>query len=142
MPDPRIDDAPGRGGWVTAFDYGLALVVASSPVNRIVVSRIIQEAGLKVRAETPDAALSALEALMPATVVLDGGADNRECEHVMAKLQALQGNTDASIPFVVLLATPHAAPVNDRTIDAIVAKPILPERLQPLIHRLLDRLRA
>lgn len=145
MPDSRIDDAPGGGGWVTAFDYGLALVVASSPVNRIVVSRIVQGAGLKVQAETPEDAATALEVRVPATVVLDGGADNRECEHLMAKLQTLRDNTDARTPFVILLTThdPLAdEAASDGAIDATVTKPITPERLQPLIHRLLERLRA
>lgn len=140
-----MDDALGGGGRVNACDYGLALVVASSPINRIVVSRIVQGAGLKVQAETPEDAASALEARVPATVVLDGGADNRECEHLMAKLQALRDNADAGTPFVILLTTqdPHAdEPASEGTVDAIVAKPITPERLQPLIHRMLEQLRA
>lgn len=140
-----MDDALSGGGRVNACDYGLALVVASSPINRIVVSRIVQGAGLKVQAETPEDAASALEARVPATVVLDGGADNRECEHLMAKLQALRDNADAGTPFVILLTTqdPHAdEPASEGTVDAIVAKPITPERLQPLIHRMLEQLRA
>jgi CheY-like chemotaxis protein len=140
-----MDDALGEGGRVNACDYGLALVVASSPINRIVVSRIVQGAGLKVLAETPDDATTTLEARVPAAVVLDGGADNRECEHLMEKLEVQRSAADGRAPFVILLTNPDLPAdrtTNDRTVDAIVAKPITPERLQPLIHRMLEQLRA
>lgn len=145
MPDSRMDDAPGGRSHARTSDYGLALVVCSSPINRIVVSRIAQGVGLKVLAETPEDAGAALEARMPATVILDGGADNRECEHLMERLATQRMAADGRTPLVILLtnANPQAHDTAcDPVIDAIVAKPITPERLQPLIHRLIEQLRT
>lgn len=142
MPDSRMDDAPGGRGQTCACNYGLALAVCSSPINRIVVSRIAEGVGLRALAEVPDSAGAILEAQMPALVILDGGPDNRECEHLMEPLATLRMAAGGRAPFVILLTTANQSadePACDPVIDAVIAKPITPERLQPLIHRLIGR---
>lgn len=145
MPNPSLDDASGAHGHARATaDFNLALVVGSSPVNRIVVARIAERAGLKVLAETPDSAGVALATRLPGTVILDGGADNRECERLMESLAAQRLAAGGKAPFVILLSNTNpepGQPPKGGTIDAIVAKPITPDRLQPLIRSMMDRMR-
>ena len=57
---------------------------------------------------------------------------------------AEQRRISAPMPFVILLSTTNPSadqPPKGGTIDAIVAKPITPERLQPLIQSMVDRVR-
>ena len=49
------------------------LVVGSSSVNCVVVSRVVERMGLKVRVERPENAALALRDTTPAIVILDGG---------------------------------------------------------------------
>jgi len=129
-------------------DFQLALVVATSHVNRIVVSRIAANAGLKVVAGSPDDATSLLPEKSPGVIILDGGADDRECERLIESLAMCRRDAGRTAPFVILLSNTTAttaAPGNhphSNAIDAIVAKPITPEKLQPLIQGLLDRVRG
>lgn len=149
MPYPRLDDADGahvlaRPSPVTA-NLDLALVVCSSHINRIVVSRIAERAGLKVLSETPEGAVETLAARLPGTVILDGGADDRECEQLMEGLASQRLMAGGPTPFVILLSNANPGPgrpPRGGTIDAIVAKPITPERLQPLIQSMIDRMRG
>ena len=146
MPTPRLDAAAGSRDRALASvqpNLDLALVVGTSQINRIVVSRIAERAGLKVLSETPDSAGATLAARLPGTVILDGGADNRECERLMESLAAQRRAAGGPTPFVILLSTtnPPDGQPKGGTIDAIVAKPITPERLQPLIQRMIDRVR-
>lgn len=125
-------------------DFTLALVVGSSRVNQIVVSRIAERAGLRVIAETPDTAKAKLISLRPGMVILDGGADDRDCEQLIEELAAQRGSSQVKAPFVILLTNAPPAdgkPPQGAEIDALVSKPITPERLQPLIQSMVDRLR-
>ena len=144
MSHPSRDDAARAGNGAPCADFDLALVVGSSPINRIVVSRIAERAGLKVLAETPDSAGATLAARFPGTVILDGGVDNRECERLMESLAAQRRAAGGKAPFVILLSNTNPAPgqpPKGGTIDAIVAKPVTPDRLQPLIRSMIDRVR-
>ena len=144
MPYPRRDDAASVRDHAPAANFDLALVVGSSQINRIVVSRIAERAGLKVLVETPDSAGATLASRLPGTVILDGGADNRECERLMESLAAQRLAAGGRAPFVILLSNTNPAPgqpPKGGTIDAIVAKPITPDRLQPLIQSMMDRVR-
>ena len=144
MPHPSRDDATRARNHVPVVNFDLALVVGSSPINRIVVSRIAERAGLKVLVEEPGTAEATLAAKLPGTVILDGGADNRECEQLMESLAAQRLAAGGRAPFVILLSNANPAPgqpPKGGTIDAIVAKPITPDRLQPLIQSMMDRIR-
>ncbi len=149
MPNTRRDDADRESGRVSPSshraDFDLALVVGTSPVNRVVVSRIAERAGLKVVATSPQEAASTLKSRWPGIVILDGGADDRECDSVLESLAAQRLAAGGRAPFVILLqnASPRQGqPMRGGTIDAIVAKPITPDRLQPMIRSMIDRVRG
>lgn len=137
--------APFAGHEIGVIDTAKALVVGNSPVNRVVISRIVEKSGLRPISEDPEAALKTLDAQLPGIVLLDGGADNRDCDLLMPSLVALRQRFGARAPRVILLSVRIVSgegiselPV----VDAVVAKPITPEVLQPVLNRLLDGLRG
>src|SRR5688500_17291927 len=83
-----------------ARDWSRVLDVGRSPVNRVVVSKIIEKSGLKPISETPEAAAKMLRSVFPGTVILDGGADNRDCEGLMARLASLRNACRHNAPSV------------------------------------------
>lgn len=127
------------------IDLGKALVVGRSPINRVVVSKIVEKSGLRPLSVDPETALKTLQSLVPGTIVLDGGADNRDCEMLMTPLLALRRLSGRNAPSVILLST-RIMDADDLSalapVDAAVAKPITPELLQPVLERLLERLRG
>ena len=121
-------------------DRSKVLVVGKSPVNRIVVSKIVEGSGLKPISESPEAAAKTLLSLIPGAIVLDGGADNKECDRLMPGIAAVRRISGGSAPSVILLSARNGTPESlelSSLIDAVVAKPITPERLQPVIDRLI-----
>jgi CheY-like chemotaxis protein len=133
------------GPLARCIDPGKALVIGRSPINRVVVSRIIENSGLRPLSEEPETALKTLQSLVPGTIVLDGGADNRDCDMLMSPLQALRRQSGKGLPGVILL-TPRIMSAGDLAplvaVDIAVAKPITPELLQPVLERLLERVRG
>lgn len=122
-----------------AVDYSRVLVVGRSPINRVVVSKIAERAGLKPLSESPDTAETALQVFVPGTIVLDGGPDNRDCEGLLASIAATRRATGTKAPSVILLSNGNGTPESlelPGVIDIVVAKPITPERLQPVLGRL------
>lgn len=120
------------------------LVVGTSPVNRIVISKIAERAGLRTVSELPDEALKVLETEQPAMVIADGGASNDECNLLLCALRDRRRGLAAASPAVILLCTAasdSAQLASRHGVDAVVAKPITPDRLQPVIERLLASLR-
>ncbi len=123
----------------------LAMVVGNSPVNRVVVARIAERTGLQVLSETPDTAAAILHSKCPATVILDGGPEDRDCAALMESLASQRLATGGAVPFVILLSNrtrQDGEHTDGGTIDAVVTKPIMPERLQPLLHTMMDRMRG
>jgi CheY-like chemotaxis protein len=148
MPDTgfdRRDDTIDRSSapFPTAphsANLSLVMVVCSSQINRIVLSRIVERAGLKVVCETPDQAGSALQAHMPGMVIVDCGAMNDECHALAPALVAQRRVARSNLPMLVALsaaALPPESPFKHLA-DAIVAKPVTPEKLQPTIERLIE----
>ena len=126
----------------TIRDPSQVLVVCKSPINRVVISKIVERSGLKPSSESPDMAGKILRSLIPGAVVLDGGADNKDCDNLMASIDALRRASGKSLPAVILLSTKNGTPESlglSSVIDVVVAKPITPERLQPVIDRLINR---
>ena len=118
------------------------LVVGKSPINRVVVSKIVERSGLKPISESPDMAAKTLRTLVPGVIVLDGGADNKDCDTLMSGIETLRRASGKSFPPVILLSTKTGTPESlglSNLIDVVVAKPITPERLQPVIDRLISR---
>ncbi len=126
----------------TIRDPSQVLVVGRSPINRVVISKIVERSGLKPISESPDTAAKVLRSLIPGAVVLDGGADNKDCDNLMSGIDALRRASGKPVPPVILLSTKNGTPESlglSSVIDVVVAKPITPERLQPVIDRLISR---
>lgn len=134
---PGFDAAP-------PVDFSRVLVVSRSPVNRIVVSKIVERSGLKPISETPETATKALQVFAPATIVLDGGFDNRDCDGLIPGIVAARRAGGTTTPSVILLSNRTGTPESldlSMIVDVVVAKPITPERLQPVIERLIGHCR-
>ena len=118
----------------------LVLVVGRSRINTVVVSKIVERSGLHSISEPPERAGDTLKGVLPALVILDGGAANGDCEELMPQLGMLRQR--AGRPAVILLSTGNfteVAPAYSGVVDAVVSKPILPELLQPVVDRLVGR---
>lgn len=121
-------------------DFTRVLVVGNSPVNRVVVSKIVERSGLKPISESPEMAATTLRSLIPGAIVLDGGADNKDCDALMSRIDALRRISGRSRPSVILLSTKSGTPESlglSSVVDAVVVKPITTERLQPVIDHLI-----
>lgn len=121
-------------------DFTRVLVVGKSPVNRVVVSKIVERSGLKPISESPETAATTLRSLIPGALVLDGGADNKDCDALMSDIDALRRTSGRSRPSVILLSTKSCTPESlglSSVVDAVVVKPITTERLQPVIDHLI-----
>ncbi|PDQ19345.1 response regulator [Mesorhizobium sanjuanii] len=121
-------------------DFTRVLVVGKSPVNRVVVSKIVERSGLKPISESPETAAAALLSLIPGAVVLDGGADNKDCDALLSGIDALRRTSGKLLPSVILLSTKNGTPASlglSSVVDVVVVKPITPERLQPVIDNLI-----
>ncbi len=123
-------------------DLSRVLVVGKSPINRVVVSKIVERSGLRPISEPPDIAAKTLRTLVPGAIVLDGGPDNKDCDNLMPGIEMLRRTSGKSLPPVILLSTKNGTPESlglAKVVDVVVAKPITPERLQPVIDRLINR---
>lgn len=146
MTKPSFDPTSGQDtGMGTGFssmpvvDLSKALVVGRSQINRVVVSKILERSGLRPVSLDPEAALKALKSPLPGAIVLDGGADNKDCDALMAPLLALRGTFGKDAVRVLFLSIRVLSPqdlVALPAIDAPVTKPITPERLLAVLERL------
>ena len=138
--------ASAAAGADRPFDLSRVVVVSGSHINRIVVGRIVESAGLKSQAENPAVAGRALEEAPPALVILDGGADGSDCDGLLPDLAAMRAASGRDLPKVIFLAA-TVTPVAGRAaseagaIDRTVAKPLTPEALQPALLQLIDAAR-
>jgi len=125
-------------------DLSKVLIVGKSQINRVVVAKIVERSGLKCESAIPEETAQKLVSSRPCLVILDGGADNRDCDGLMAALVDLRRVSAKDVPCVILLTnragTPEGVQIGS-PVDAVVAKPITPESLQPVIDRLLERVR-
>jgi len=121
-------------------DFSHVLVVGKSPINRVVVSKIVEKSGLKPISDSPETATKTLRTLSPGAIVLDGGADNKDCDALMSAIDALRRASGRSLPSVILLSTKTGTPESlglSSVVDVVVTKPITTESLQPVIDRLI-----
>lgn len=124
------------------LDGTLVQIVSSAHVNALVVSRIVERCGLKVFSTGVSDALTRYRERLPGMVILDGGATNRECDDLLDALLtsacALKGR-----PGILFVASRHLSEDEEAELgppDAVVAKPIMPESLQPAIRHLAGRI--
>ncbi|WP_371011179.1 response regulator [Mesorhizobium sp. RCC_202] len=123
-------------------DFSKVLVVGKSSINRVVVSKIVERSGLRPISESPETAEKALAGVTPGVVILDGGPDNKDCDRLMSTIDALRRASGKALPAVILLSTKTGTPETlglSSVVDTVVAKPITPERLQPVVDRLAGR---
>ncbi|MDG4882603.1 response regulator [Mesorhizobium sp. WSM4884] len=123
-------------------DFSKVLVVGKSSINRVVVSKIVERCGLKPISEPPETAEKALASQIPGAVIVDGGPDDKDCDRLLSGIDALRRASGKALPSVILLSTRNGTPDSlglASVVDAVVAKPITPERLQPVIDRLVGR---
>ncbi len=120
-------------------DLSRVMVVGRSRITQVVVAKIVEGLGLRPLVESPESAVQALRSMLPGIVVLDGGPENRDCDPLMPVLAALRRGTGGLRPALVLLSTRMASSASlslTGLVDAVVAKPITPEQLQPVLSRL------
>jgi CheY-like chemotaxis protein len=124
------------------INRSLVLVVGESTINCVVVSRVVERMGLKVKSERPNVAAATLLAMEPAIVILDGGAQNRDCDVLLDDLRERRNASAGLFPAVILLSTAnrgtHDVPIAP-VVDMVVAKPLTVDRLQPAIESLRAR---
>jgi CheY-like chemotaxis protein len=128
-----------RAGGQTA-NLSLALIVCSSPINRIVVSRIAEQASLKVVCETPQRATEALFSQQPGLVILDCCSNHEEFHAIAPAIVDQRRASGSRLPMLIVLSTknlPADSPFA-HIADAVIAKPITPDALQPKIEQLVE----
>ncbi len=121
------------------------LVVGKSPINRVVVSKIVERSGLTALSHPPDLACAALIDARPGMIILDGGPDGKDCDLLMSEIAAQRRLHGKPVPAVIMLSMRIGTPETlafGACVDAVVAKPILPETLQPVVDRLVTGLRS
>jgi CheY-like chemotaxis protein len=136
--DFRQEAPQARAGLIP--DLSRAMVIGRSPITCVVVAKIAERAGLKPVTEQPETAAQRLAELVPGLIIIDGGVENRDCDHIVAALAGTRLAAGGTLPATILLSnanTTHDEAAFGGIIDAVVAKPITPENLQPVIERLM-----
>lgn len=127
-------------------DVSRVLIAGQSQINRIVVSRIVERCGLKPVTEPPASALRILPLIFPGLVILDGGADNCECDMLIPGILSLRRISGRDLPAVILLSNRTGRPDGPlalmSTVDAVVSKPFTTEQLQPVVDGIARRMRG
>jgi CheY-like chemotaxis protein len=134
------DQQAGPPPVATENGTNLVVVVSGSRVTSIVVSRIVERTGLKCACVTEAELDEVLANSRPAAIILD---DEPQTGSRIADHRRAAGQPGAW-PTVILLATNgpvQQAGRDSAHIDAIVAKPITVDNLQPLLFDLRARLR-
>ncbi|MBN9067086.1 MAG: response regulator [Rhizobiales bacterium] len=127
-----------------AANLSLALIVCPSPINRIVVSRIAEQAGLKVVCETAQGTRQALFSRQPGLVILDCGPNHEELHPIAPAIIDHRRASGSRLPMLIVLSTknlPADSPFTNIA-DVIIAKPITPDALQPKIEQLVEDARG
>jgi CheY-like chemotaxis protein len=125
-------------------NLGLVLVVGLKPVNRVVVGRIVERAGLKVLCETPQNARHSLAACRPGTVIVDCGCDNSDCDDFAPVFQQHRASQGGVLPLLIMVSTigtTTGGALLAELADAVVSKPITVEGLQPVMMELIEAAR-
>ena len=152
MVDRHATDRPsdGNGAAVAGScvaDPTQALVIAASPINRIVLTRIAQRAYLKVQAMEPVEARRILSATSPLArpglVIVDIDAQVQMSDDLFLHLEQYRSASPRRLPLVITIVPSRldASPTVEH-VDARVVRPVTPETLQPVIQRLLTVVQA
>lgn len=118
------------------------LVVADSPILRIVVARTLERIYLKPIPVRPDVAVTTLASRRPSTVIFDAATDDEFLDPLLAELSHLRRGSQEVLPRVLMIEEPDQEDLKPGfagLVDARIAKPITPDTLQPVIERLIGR---
>jgi len=133
----------GAGGSTPAKDSGTdrnrVLIIAASPITRIVISRSIERLYLKATAVAPEGALEALAAVRPMMVIVDQGQQGDPLNALYQDLALRRQNTSERLPRVVLIVEPSRQQemiTHGGVVDAVLPKPITLEAIHPVVERL------
>lgn len=121
-----------------AANMAQVLVIASSPVNRIVISRILERACRKPIPATHQNAESVLAENRPGMVIIDSGGDKDDHMSLLAALERLRRASPGELPRVIMIGAAADGQGQAGVVDAFVAKPFTPDMLQPVVDRLID----
>lgn len=121
-----------------------ALVVAASPINRIVIAHTLEKIYLKPNAVAPQGALAALRASSPIVAIIDDSGAGDILEALLNEVAGRSKSSERGLPRVVLIGRPEDIPsVSSRhTIDAVVTRPFTPDTLQPIVERVVAAIRT
>ncbi len=116
-----------------------AIIVAASPIDRIVIARTIERIYLKPMPIPPE---SVLETLRRKTriVIIDALKQEEVIEPLLAEL-ARQRQAAKGSPRVLMIVEPdqhHLFKTRTDAVDATFVRPITPDRLQRAIERVLN----
>ena len=120
------------------------LVIGKSNITRVVVSKIVERSGLHPVAELPQDGQSAMSRVCPAPLSSTAAPTIATAITFTPHLSDQRRASGRNVPRVILLSTSTATPETlslGPVIDAVVAKPITPESLQPVVDRLLETAR-
>ncbi|PWC52696.1 ATP-binding protein [Azospirillum sp. TSO22-1] len=138
--DDRSPAGPGRAAPLHAVRSMKLLLVEDDPINREVAVGLLSDAGHRITvAETGARALELAERRDFDAVLLDIRLPDLDGPEVARRIRALRDPARAAVPIVAVTANVFAA---DRVrytqagIDAVIEKPIFPERLTHLLFSL------
>jgi CheY-like chemotaxis protein len=152
MPGINFDRRRGLGSGANGLarpagrgvNLSLVLIICSSPINRIVVSRIVEQTGLKAICEPPQSAVETMFARQPGLVILDSGPKDDEHHHIAPAIVDHRRASGSTLPMLIVLSTKVLSPDSPfaNIADAVVSKPITPDALQPKIEQLVEDARG
>lgn len=117
------------------------LIVAASPIIRIVIARTIERIYLRPIPVSPEIALDTLNDRQPDVVILDADTHEELLDPLLAELQRRRRASEDRRPRVVLIEEADRRQGEPRfagLVDAAVPKPITPDTLQPVVERVIN----
>lgn len=113
----------------TASSGRFALVVSRSPVNSVVVSRVVQDCGIRPVTSNPDNAIEIMRASLPLLVVMEVCQEPGVLTPLLSHISSI-GNA----PPVICLINGSQAKLPDYAFRAIAKMPITVDVFRPLIQ--------
>ncbi|WP_173934874.1 response regulator [Chelativorans sp. Marseille-P2723] len=116
------------------------LVVAPSPIDRIVISRMTERIYLKPIAVGPEEALDTFSAHQPALVIIDKSVRDDLLEPLLSQIAERRLGSAGRLPRTLMIGKTRMQDELSsfaNAVDMAIAKPITPEILQPAIERLM-----
>ena len=111
------------------------LVISGSPVNRVVVCRILQDCGIRPVAADAVAAFELLQASPPQLIIVEACRDPEALQPFFDRLSELSATCGAP-PTIYLAGNDGSAPP-EYPFNEIARMPVAPENFRPLVENYL-----